>query len=83
MQLFQLFDHDTNDILGLVNAMTNTQTHLEVEEEITESWEDFNKLEEHDLDSSNVDDFVQWHNENWGSQIERVYTTEIGGSYDN
>ena len=28
---------------------------------------------ESDLDNYNVDDFVSWHNENWVTQIKRVF----------
>jgi hypothetical protein len=42
-------------------------------DEVIESWTEFNKGEEHELDSSSVDDFVEWHNESRVTQIERVF----------
>ena len=42
-------------------------------EEIEESWTEFNKNEEHELDPSSVDDFVEWNNEGRVTQIERVF----------
>jgi hypothetical protein len=46
-------------------------------EEVEESWSEFNKDEEHELDSSSVDDFVEWHNENRLTQIERVFVAIV------
>lgn len=66
---------DENEVMGLVR-ITNIGTDVTSDvatKEIEESWNDFNVHAEHDLDSSNVDDFVTWHNENWVTQIERIY----------
>lgn len=77
---FELRDFISNDTCGLIkviDADPNEQTTAE--EEIQESWTEFNKNEEHelDIDSYSVDDFVKWHNEGRVTQIERVFVTII------
>jgi len=80
--LVQLRDSDSQDelglveiknIVGVVNDATKEVSSEQATEEITESWNDFHVQGEHDLDQYDVDDFVTWHNENWVTQIERVY----------
>ena len=75
---FELRDFISNDTCGLIkviDADPNEQTVAE--EEIQESWTEFNKDEEHELDASSVDNFVKWHNEGRVTQIERVFVTII------
>jgi hypothetical protein len=75
---FELRDFISNDTCGLVkviDADANEQTVAE--EEIQESWTEFNKDEEHELDAGSVDDFIKWHNEGRVTQIERVFVTII------
>lgn len=86
--LFELRDYVSGDTCGLVRV---TKTPLEIvnkvmdaddyridpKEEIEESWTEFNQVEEHELDSYNVDDFVEWHNEGRVTQIERVFVEII------
>ena len=73
---FELRDYVSGDTCGIVRV-----THIDKdnipEEEIKESWTEFNQVEEHELDSYNVDDFVKWHNEGRVTQIERVFVTTI------
>jgi len=73
MTYFELTDNeDFNTTLGLV--FTNSDSESDIEE-IKESWHDFHVLEEHELDPYDIDDFVEWHNENYVTQIERFYVT--------
>ena len=72
MTIYQLFDFETEEELGLVNIISElTENSVS---ELKEAWEDFNQLEEHELEPKNVDDFIVWNNENYVTQIERVYT---------
>ena len=43
------------------------------EEILREAWEDFNKLEETEGDHTSVDEFIIWFNEQYVTQIERLY----------
>jgi len=72
--LYQLNDSESEESLGLVSVIQADKL-IDAKEEIEESWEEFNKLEEHDedLDHQNVDDFVEWHNRNRVTQIARVF----------
>ena len=80
--LFELRDYVSGDTCGLVEVVNHTEGIAEMDddmniidpqEEVQESWTEFNKLEEHELDNCSVDDFVDWHNENRVTQIERVF----------
>ena len=80
--LIELRDFLSGDTCGLVKVinivegvaeMDNDMNIIDPLEEIAESWSEFNKDEEHDLDPSSVDDFVEWNNENRVTQIERVF----------
>jgi hypothetical protein len=80
--LFELRDYISGDTCGLVQVVNHTEGIAEMDddmniidpkEEIEESWTEFNKYEEHELDSYSVDDFVEWHNESRVTQIERVF----------
>lgn len=71
---YQLHDTETEEILGSVIILENEQQSTsECESELNEGWEAFNKLEEHELDNQNVDEFVEWFNENYVTQIERLF----------
>ena len=78
---YELLDYETSESLGIVKqtleGLTDHLTTTPFEEEVKESWTDFNKLHEHELDNQSVDDFVAWHNENWKYQIERIFLTQI------
>lgn len=73
---FELRDYQSGDTCGIVRV-TNNEEKVVAEAEIDESWTEFNQLEEHELDSYNVDDFVKWHNEGRVTQIERIFLTII------
>ncbi len=76
--IFQLTDYDTQEELGLVQVIKHDGLSIdEAKEEVIESWTDFHALDESDLDNYNVDDFVSWHNENWVTQIKRVFVEVI------
>lgn len=77
---YQLHDTETEEILGSV--IVTSKITKNTEDEVFEGWEDFNKLEEHELDHENVDDFVEWFNENYKTQIERLYIEFIQPSAD-
>jgi len=78
---YELLDYETSESLGIVKQifidLTNHLSARTFEEELQESWADFNKLQEHEFDNQSVDDFVEWHNENWQHQIERIFLTQI------
>jgi hypothetical protein len=74
--LFELRDYVSGDTCGIVRV-TEVDKNNDPEEEIKESWTEFNQVEEHELDSYNVDDFVKWNNEGRVTQIERLFLTII------
>ncbi len=73
---YQLHDAVSEEILGSVRV-TNHKECLDKKicysTEVSESWDAFNRCEEHYFDNSCVDDFEEWHNKNRVSQIERIY----------
>lgn len=84
--LIELRDYVSGDTCGLVRVinfvegvaeMDNDMNIVDPLQEIEESWTEFNQLEEHDLDSYSVDEFVTWHNEGRVTQIERVFIDHI------
>jgi len=70
MEIYQLTDFETNEELGLISIISQYQNS---DDEVNEGWVDFNQLEETELDITDIDDFVLWFNENYVTQIERVY----------
>lgn len=68
-KVFQLHDIDTEEVLGSVLIINCTQ---EKESELWEGWEDYHKLQEHELDSNNVNEFVEWFNDQFVTQIECI-----------
>lgn len=76
MILIKLRDGASGDTCGLINV-TYIDPNNDPLEEVEESWTEFNTLEEHELIFDNVDDFVEWHNENRVTQIERVFYTIV------
>ena len=74
---FQLHDTDNQEVLGSVII---THSEPEVEDAVKtlhDAWNDFNRLEETDCDPYDVDEFVVWFNENYVTQIERLYLEYI------
>ena len=69
---YQLTDSDNGEDLGIIKV-TNVGEVANFDEEVKESWNEFHVLEEHDLDNCDVDEFVDWNNENRVTQIERVF----------
>ena len=69
---YQLTDSDGGEDLGIIKV-TNVGEVANFDEEVKESWNEFHVLEEHDLDNCDVDEFVDWNNENRVTQIERVF----------
>lgn len=69
---YQLTDSDTGEELGIVKV-TNVGEVPNFDDEVKESWNEFHVLEEHELDNCDVDEFVEWNNENRVTQIERVF----------
>lgn len=74
---FQLHDTGTEEILGSVFITKAKEEQFASEQELREGWEDFNKLEETECDYTNVDEFIVWFNENYETQIERLYLDYI------
>ena len=74
--LIELRDYDSGDTCGLI-TITHVDENNNPLHEIEESWTEFNQLQEHELDSYSVDDFVSWHNEGRVTQIERVFIDRI------
>jgi hypothetical protein len=76
---FELRDYISGDTCGLIKVIdADPNEQMVAEEEIQESWAEFNKNEEHEfIDCGSVDDFVKWHNEGRVTQIERVFVTII------
>ena len=73
---FELRDYVSGDTCGVIRV-THIDNDNNPNEEIEESWAEFNQVEEHELDAYNVDDFVKWHNEGRVTQIERIFLTII------
>ena len=69
MKAYQLHDSETEEILGTVLV---TKTNEDGTDDVHEAWEDFNKLEEHELDNEDIYHFVSWYNEGYVSQIEEL-----------
>jgi hypothetical protein len=76
---FELRDYISGDTCGLIKVIdADPNEQMVAEEEIQESWAEFNKNEEDEfIDCGSVDDFVKWHNEGRVTQIERVFVTII------
>jgi hypothetical protein len=72
MKVYFLHDSETKEILGIVTIIKEEIKVSKGITELKEGWEDFNKLEEHDLNSKSVYDFVIWFNENYITQIVEV-----------
>lgn len=69
---YQLTNSENNNILGIVKV-TNVGEVANFDEEVKESWVEFHDLEEHNLNNCDIDEFVDWHNENRVTQIERIF----------
>lgn len=70
-QAQQTLDEGEIDILERVEAALHKESQ-NYDDEIRESWEEFNKLEEHNKDPQNIDDFVEFNNKGRVTQIERI-----------
>ncbi len=74
--LFQLRDFQSEDDLGLVrvtNVQECTEKDIDIEDEIFQSWDEFNRIDELGFDPMDVETFIGWHNENNVSQLKRIY----------
>ncbi len=72
---YQLHDSESEEILGTVKVTNATECWKKEichSTEVSESWDEFNRCEESELDNQSVDDFVIWNNENRVTQIERI-----------
>jgi len=69
---YQLHDSETEEILGSV-IVTKEDPNNYDGATLEEAWEGFNKLEEYEGDTKNVDEFVVWFNENYVTQVDRLY----------
>ncbi len=68
-QAYELHDSVSNKILGIVIVTNDIPT---IHNEVFEGWDDFNRLEEHELDHKSVSDFVTWFNKNYVTQLEKL-----------
>ena len=59
---YQLHDRESEEILGTVKVTNET-----------ESWDEYNRCEESEKNPEDVDEFVEWNNENRVTQLERIY----------
>ena len=73
---YQLHDSETEEILGTVKVTNDNECkekNVCHSTEVSESWDEYNRCEESENDSENIDEFVQWNNENRVTQIERIF----------
>ena len=71
---YELHDAESQENMGAV--VITKVAPIDVEDSIealNEAWESFNKLEETEENHLDVDAFVVWFNENYVTQIERLY----------
>ena len=75
MTAYQLHDADSEEILGSVIVTLDAKEVEDSGEAISEGWEAYNKLEETEFieDTKEVNQFVKWFNDNYVTQIERLY----------
>lgn len=73
MTAYQLHDTETEEILGSVIIIPTAKEVKSPEDELREGWVDFNRLEETEGDHTSVDEFIVWFNEQYVTQIERLY----------
>jgi hypothetical protein len=74
-KVYQLHDSDTEEILGSVLLTNQEDSNLTFDEnvnELWEGWEDYNILQEHEKDPCDVDEFVEWFNYHYVTQIEVI-----------
>ena len=78
--IYQL-NNSEGESLGIIEPIMTEKPSVEyfnkIKEEIFESWNEFHLLAEHDEDPEDVDDFIEWHNENREVQIDRCFIEEI------
>jgi len=63
---YQLHDSETEEILGTVFIEKAGEN---ASDEIFDGWETFNKLDEHELDNQDVNEFVEWFNKNYVTKL--------------
>jgi len=76
---YELHDSESQESMEIVHV-TNPDDFPKQDnffEEVSESWTDYNQLQEHELDPFDVDQFIEWHNAQWDSQLERIYVEFI------
>ena len=79
---YSICDTDTKVELGIVHVLNPDEfvwknPEGSILDEVTESWTDYNQCRAHDNDPYNVDEFIEWHNENCLSQLERILLEPI------
>jgi len=73
---YQLHDAESEEILGTVKVRNEKECQLKGishSNEVSESWDDFNRCEESENDHRDVGAFVEWNNENRVTQLDRIY----------
>ena len=69
MKAYQLYDSETEEILGTVLVIGIPEIGGD---EVHTGWVEYNKLEEHELNHKNVTEFVEWFNSQYVTQIEEL-----------
>jgi len=78
-KVYQLHDIETEEIIGSVLILNCTQ---ENESELWEGWENYHKLQEHEFDPNDINEFVKWFNDQFVTQIEDIEINFIQLSND-
>ena len=73
---YQLHDSDSQEILGSV-IQSSFKQFVDSQGEIEDGWEAYNKLEETEDNTKDIDAFIIWFNERYVTQIERLYLEPI------
>ena len=70
---YQLHDSETQELMGSVIITHRESSEAEAIKDLHDGWHDFNTLEETEDDHTDVDTFVQWFNEGYVTQIDRLW----------
>lgn len=74
-KVYQLHNSDTEEILGSVLLTHNEFLDLTFDQNISElweGWEDYHVAQEHDKDPYDINEFVEWFNYYYVTQIEVI-----------
>ena len=77
---FQLLDYIDETECGLVHVTNGEKCikyGIDPYDDIYKSWDEFNRLQLHDLDYQDVDEFIEWHNKQRSTNLERIHFESI------